>query len=204
MYISYDNLWKTLVDRKISKTELMALTGMSSRTLAKLSKCETVTTETLLSVCEALDCGIADIMEILPGEEKLTFFEAFKKNAALVEKNGLCCIYSLEYNYENYTVVKTLKSANKHTVIRLESENILWDQLIPMGIRPACETTVLSKKNFAEKGTRGVFVVSGVPQRICGLDEGGYVSSKRKAETNSDVYVMTAAALKLFCPEAQE
>ena len=69
MYISYSNLWKTLVDKKISKTELMELTGMSSRTLAKLSKNETVTTETIASICTALSCNVSDVMECVSENE---------------------------------------------------------------------------------------------------------------------------------------
>ena len=54
MYIAYSKLWKLLIDKGISKTDLMELTGMSSRVLAKLSKNETVTTDTVARICSAL------------------------------------------------------------------------------------------------------------------------------------------------------
>ena len=64
MYIDYSKLWKRLIDKNITKTELMQLTGISSRIIAKLTKNETVTTETLIKICSALNCDISDIMEL--------------------------------------------------------------------------------------------------------------------------------------------
>ena len=50
MYIDYSKLWKLLIDKNMTKTELMDETGLSSRIIAKLSKNETVTTETLVKL----------------------------------------------------------------------------------------------------------------------------------------------------------
>ena len=107
MYISYANLWKLLIDKGITKTELTELAKISSRTLAKLSKNQTVTTETLLAICEALSCDISDIMEIKNGEESLTFYEAFKREAEIISKDKLCTTYSLNYNGLDYIIKKT-------------------------------------------------------------------------------------------------
>ena len=64
MAISYKKLWKLLIDRDMKKRDLQALAGISSASITKLSKNENVTTEILDKVCVALDCDIADIMEI--------------------------------------------------------------------------------------------------------------------------------------------
>ena len=63
MYMDYSKLWKLLVDKSMSKTDLMEITGISSRVLAKLSKNETVTTDTIARICFALNCDVGDILK---------------------------------------------------------------------------------------------------------------------------------------------
>ena len=62
--ISYDPLWKLLIDKNMTKTELREKVGFSTNTLAKLSKNESVTLSTLEKICLYLDCKIEDIIEI--------------------------------------------------------------------------------------------------------------------------------------------
>ena len=71
MKVSYKKLWKLLIDREMTRTELRLKAGISSVSLAKLGKDETVTTNVLVKVCTALGCNIGDIMDIVP-EEKNT------------------------------------------------------------------------------------------------------------------------------------
>ena len=63
MIISYNKLWKLLIDKKMNKRELKQVSGVSTASIAKLSKGENITTDVLLKICKALDCGITDIME---------------------------------------------------------------------------------------------------------------------------------------------
>lgn len=65
MRLSYNPLWKLLIDRNMNKTELRKLTGLSSASISKLNKGENVTTDILLRICEALDCELNDIVEII-------------------------------------------------------------------------------------------------------------------------------------------
>lgn len=64
--ISYNKLWKLLIDKGINKKQLREMTEMSSTSIAKLTKRESVTTNLLLRICEKLDCDISDIMEVVP------------------------------------------------------------------------------------------------------------------------------------------
>jgi len=64
MSISYNKLWKLLIDRKMNKQDLRVAAGVSTSVIAKLGKCENVTTDILLKICKALDCDIVDIMEV--------------------------------------------------------------------------------------------------------------------------------------------
>ncbi len=66
--ISYNKLWKRLIDIGWSKTKLREESGISSSSLAKLGKGENVTTDVLLKICSVLDCGIEDIMETVKGD----------------------------------------------------------------------------------------------------------------------------------------
>ena len=64
MRISYNKLWKLLIDRNMNRTALRKAAGISSSSLAKLGKDENVTTDVLLRICKALDCELDDIVEI--------------------------------------------------------------------------------------------------------------------------------------------
>lgn len=63
---SYNRLWKMLIDRNIKKGELQEMSDVSAASIAKMGRCENVTTDVLLRICEALDCNIEDIMERIP------------------------------------------------------------------------------------------------------------------------------------------
>jgi len=69
MATNYNSLWKKLIDKGMSKTDLRIATGMSSGTLARLSKCEPVETTTLEKICRVLQCNIGDIMDYVPDLE---------------------------------------------------------------------------------------------------------------------------------------
>ena len=64
MAISYNKLWKLLVDKKMSKADLRKAVGMAPNTLTKMRKDEPVSLEVLIRICQVLDCNIGDIMDV--------------------------------------------------------------------------------------------------------------------------------------------
>lgn len=64
--MSYDRLWSLLRAQGMQKQDLQARSGISSGTVAKLGKGENLQTDTLLRICQLLDCNIADICEAIP------------------------------------------------------------------------------------------------------------------------------------------
>jgi len=64
MAVSYKKLWKILIDRDMTKTQLRKDAGISTGALAKLGKNENVNTEVLVKICSTLHCDISDIMEL--------------------------------------------------------------------------------------------------------------------------------------------
>ena len=66
--VSYNKLWKLLIDRNMKRTELRIAAGISSSTLAKLGKNESVTTDVLVRICKTLNCDIGEIVEVVPDE----------------------------------------------------------------------------------------------------------------------------------------
>jgi DNA-binding Xre family transcriptional regulator len=64
MAVSYKKLWKLLIDKDMKKKDLRQATGMSTTSLAKLSKNENINTEILVKICKVLECDIGDIMEV--------------------------------------------------------------------------------------------------------------------------------------------
>lgn len=65
MRISYNKLWKMLIDKNINKQALKELSGVSAASIAKLGKGENITTNVLLKICEAMDCRLEDILETI-------------------------------------------------------------------------------------------------------------------------------------------
>lgn len=63
MPVSYDKLWKLLIDKKMNRTALKDVAGISFNVLAKMGRNEFVSMESLYKICIALSCGIDDIME---------------------------------------------------------------------------------------------------------------------------------------------
>ena len=68
MMVSYNKLWKLLIDKNMKKKELGEIAGISNSLIAKMRKNENITVEVLVKICTALDCGIDDIMELIPDE----------------------------------------------------------------------------------------------------------------------------------------
>lgn len=67
--VSYKPLWKTLIDKDMTKQDLRKATGLSSTTIAKMGRDETVTTQVLARICGALQCQMADVVEVVPAEK---------------------------------------------------------------------------------------------------------------------------------------
>ena len=65
MAVSYDNLWKLLIDKKLKRNDLKQLCGISSNVLAKLGKNEPVSIDSLEKICLSLNCHIEEIMQIV-------------------------------------------------------------------------------------------------------------------------------------------
>lgn len=68
MALSYNKLWKLLIDKGMTKTEMRLKADISTTTLAKLGKNETVSMEVLLRICKVLDCNVGDIMDVINEE----------------------------------------------------------------------------------------------------------------------------------------
>jgi DNA-binding Xre family transcriptional regulator len=68
MIVSYDKLWHLLIDKKMNKTDLKKLSGISTASIAKLGRGENIQTDVLLKICRALNVNITDIMETVDEE----------------------------------------------------------------------------------------------------------------------------------------
>jgi len=70
MAVSYNRLWKLLIDKKISKPELRRATGISPNTMTKLNRDEDVALSILSKICEFLEVDIGDIVEYVGAGKK--------------------------------------------------------------------------------------------------------------------------------------
>lgn len=203
MYISYSNLWEHLAQRELSKSDLMELTGLSSRVIAKLAKNETVTTDTIAKICTALGCDVSDIMECM-SEASLSLYHYSRAFGQCVWENELVKKIAFTYNGEKYVMYTTKRAATKATRIYCEGDGTIYvEQLYMMG--GMC--TPARMKNMLVKPERGadeivLVVIKGKPGMIIGLDEGVWVSAKKgRLHTNKDIFVMSEAAFKVFDPQ---
>jgi len=68
MAISYNKLWKLLIDNHMKKKDLKEKAELSTATMAKLGKNESVSLDVLVRVCKVLNCEIGDIVEIVENQ----------------------------------------------------------------------------------------------------------------------------------------
>ena len=68
MEISYNKLWKLLIDKGMNKTQLKDAAGLSSSTISKMGKNEQISMDSMLKICRVLNCDIGDIMEFVKAD----------------------------------------------------------------------------------------------------------------------------------------
>lgn len=79
MKINYNRLWKLLIDKGLNKTKLKSIAGITTNAVAKMGKNESVQLDVLLKICEALNCTIDDIVEIVPDLDNNTLLDPEKR-----------------------------------------------------------------------------------------------------------------------------
>ena len=68
MKVSYNKLWKLLIDKNMKKTDLITAVKTSPNTIAKMSKNENVSMDVIARICEYLNCDVGDIIEMIPDD----------------------------------------------------------------------------------------------------------------------------------------
>ena len=68
MSVCYDKLWKILIDKRMNRTDLKDMAGISFNVLAKMGKGETISLGSLHKICKTLNCNIGDIVEFADDE----------------------------------------------------------------------------------------------------------------------------------------
>lgn len=68
MVISYKKLWKLLIDKDLKKKDLPTIAGVSRSSITKMGHNENINTEILVKICNALDCDLCDIVELVPDQ----------------------------------------------------------------------------------------------------------------------------------------
>ena len=92
MSISYNKLWKLMIDLNMNKTQLRKIAGLSTNIIARLSKNESVSMDSLLRICKALHCGFGDIIEVVEESDQLSIsnyqFGSEYAGLSVAEKNS--------------------------------------------------------------------------------------------------------------------
>lgn len=70
MAISYNNLWKILIDKEMNKGALCSMAKISKGTMAKMTNNEPVTLTVIEKICEVLQCDIGDVVQIVDIEKQ--------------------------------------------------------------------------------------------------------------------------------------
>ena len=199
MKMDYSKLWELLASKSLTKKDLIEMTGISSRVVAKLTKSETVTTDTILRICETLRCNVSDIMECVD-EDAISMYQAYLSSGKITDENELFKTVTFSKSGRNYTVYVTKSRANKGTRIECRDDNtIYWVQYYPFGgmHSPSRVENVLIKPINKDHETV-IVIIKGKPSLIAGLDDGIFVSSRGTPKSKNSVYVMSEGEFKLF------
>ena len=211
MYIHYSKLWRLLAEKDLSKSDLMELTGLSSRVIAKLAKNQTVTTDTIAKICAALSCDVSDVMECV-SENDVSLYQYCRSFGKVVEENENVKKLAFTFRDQKYAVYITKETATKATQIKCADNGaVYWRQYhISFAHMSSFGTSAagpLSDNKVLVKPARAadeiaIVVIKGKPSLISGLDEGMWVSAAYgKLKGKNDVFVMTEAQFKLFSPK---
>lgn len=87
MAVSYNGLWKLLIDKNMKKVDMMHAVGISSSTVAKMTNGELVSMKVLEKICEKLSCDFGDIVHY----ERKTQSDCVHEQAAKEDCEGLLC-----------------------------------------------------------------------------------------------------------------
>lgn len=71
MGVSYKKLFKLMIDRDMKKKDLKEMASIGNSTMTKLTKDENVTMDVMAKICNALNCTMDEIVEVLPDEEMM-------------------------------------------------------------------------------------------------------------------------------------
>jgi len=71
LLVSYNKLWKLMIDLNMNKTQLCKVAGVSTNVVAKLSKNDFISMESLLRICKALHCDVGDIVEVIEESDQI-------------------------------------------------------------------------------------------------------------------------------------
>ena len=130
MAVRYNNLWKLLIDKNMNKTDLKEAAGISFNVMARMSKNETISFESIEKICYALNCNIGDIIEIVKETEiktarKYTTIELFAGAGGLalgIEKAGFDTLGLIEFDRDASDTLKCNRTEWK--VINDDIDNI--------------------------------------------------------------------------------
>ena len=200
MRIDYSKLWELLASKSMTKKDLIEMSGISSRVVAKLTRSETVTTDTILRICETLRCQVFDVMECVD-EDAISLYRAFISTGKVTDENESFKTVSFSKSGRNYTVYVSKARATKATHIECRNDNtIYWIQFYPFGgmSRPSRAERVFIKPIPGRREETSIVLIKGKPGLITGLDEGIFVSSRGTPKTKNSVYVMSEGAFKIF------
>ena len=70
MHIGYQPLWRTLKERSMRKEDLRLAARLTTNMIANMGKGKHISMDTLIKICETLDCGILDVIELVRDEEQ--------------------------------------------------------------------------------------------------------------------------------------
>ena len=197
MYLNYEKLWKLLLSKRLTKNDLCSMTGMSTRTLAKLVKNQSVTTDTLLHICEALDCTVDDILEISKTPPQMTLFDTYKQTRKKIVEDEFCILYEMTCGALTFRIKEIKQKMNKKRVLRCRGNSVVLEQLYPAGFGAVAIPSVVTDLSFVEKGKICILLADGTTVGITGRDEGRFLSEKCPYQEGS-LYVMSKAKFKLF------
>jgi len=164
-----------------------------------MSENQNVNTDTLLAICDALNCDTGDIMEVCRGDAT-SLYAAFLMQDKPSDTDEFWNTYEFSYKGKKVILKKSIRKFGKSSHVRCDGEKLILVDIIAAGHVSYPVETPIGNASFWQKDALCIVVISGKDMGFRNLDDGVFISRNRELPEGKHIYLMSETRFKMFEP----